>query len=131
MARRNTKKFFSHDALKPNVLEEAKRQTLIQSTASSLRLSGIKVTDNEVEQIINHSLLNSVFKKDIESILSQKQLAVWKYFQKVNEATPKEISNNTKVARPTVNQALDKLLRLGKIERLGLGRGTRYIKTKV
>lgn len=120
MGRRNIKKF----------LEETKRQTLIQSTASSLRLSGVKVTDNEVEQIINHSILNSVFEKEIEKILSPKQLIVWQYVQEVNEVTPKEISDRTKVARPTVSQALDKLLRLGRIERLGLGRGTRYIKTK-
>lgn len=65
-------------------------------------------------------------KENIEKLLSAKQLAVWRYLEAVNEATPQEIAKNAKVARPTVNQALDKLLKLKKIERLGLGRGTRY-----
>jgi Fic family protein len=66
--------------------------------------------------------------ENIEKILSPKQIAVWEYLQKVKEATPAEISKNAKVARPTVNQVLDKLMRLKKIERLGLGRTTRYKK---
>lgn len=67
-------------------------------------------------------------KENIEKLLSPKQLAVWKYLITVPEATPAEISEKTKVARPTINQALDKLLRLKKIERIGLGRTTRYKK---
>ena len=67
-------------------------------------------------------------KENIEKILSVKQLAVWQYLQNVDEASPGEISKKTKVARPTINQAVDKLLRLKKIERIGLGRGTRYRK---
>ncbi len=66
--------------------------------------------------------------ENIDKILSPKQIAVWQYLQKVEEATPGEISKDAKVARPTVNQVLDKLLRLKKIERLGLGRTTRYRK---
>jgi Fic family protein len=66
--------------------------------------------------------------EDIEKILSLKQLSIWQYLNRVDEATPREIAKETKVARPTVNQALDKLLRLRKIERLGLGRSTRYRK---
>ncbi len=66
--------------------------------------------------------------ENIEKILSIKQLAVWQYFQTVNEATPKEIAQETKISRPTVNQVLDKLIRLKKIERLGQGRSTRYRK---
>ena len=65
-------------------------------------------------------------KNNIKKILSSKQLAVLEYLEKVDEATPGEISKKTKVVRPTVNQALDKLLRLKVIERIGLGRGTRY-----
>lgn len=68
-------------------------------------------------------------KENIERLLTQKQLAVWNYLQKVDSATPREISENTKVAYPTVRQAIDKLMRLKKIERLGLGRSTRYRKT--
>ena len=67
-------------------------------------------------------------KENIEKLLSKKQLAVWQYLQEVEEATPGEIAKKAKVARPTVNQVLDKLLRLKKVERIGLGRSTRYRK---
>lgn len=65
-------------------------------------------------------------KENIERLLTSKQLAVWEYLQKAGQATPREISENTKVAYPTVRQAIDKLMRLKKIERLGAGRSTRY-----
>lgn len=61
--------------------------------------------------------------ENIEKLLSIKQLLVWDYIQSVEEAIPLEIAKETKVKRPTVNQALVKLLQL---ERIGLGRGTRY-----
>lgn len=67
-------------------------------------------------------------KENIEKILSQKQLAVWEYVQAVNDASPGEIAKKAMVARATVSQALDKLLRLKKVERFGLGRSTRYRK---
>lgn len=63
---------------------------------------------------------------NVEKILSKKQLTVLKYLQSVKESAPLEIAKNTKVARPTVNQVLKKLLHLKKIERIGLGRSTRY-----
>jgi len=66
--------------------------------------------------------------QNIEKILSPKQMAVWEYFKSVEEATPGEISKKAQVARPTVNQVLDRLLRLKKIERIGMGRTTRYRK---
>ena len=110
------------------VLKEAKRRTLIQSTASSLRLACVNVSNKDVEQVVNLSILNSVFDTNIERILSQKQLAVWNYLQTVDSSTPREISEQTKVAYPTVRQTLDKLLRLKKVERIGLGRSTRYRK---
>ncbi|KPK32763.1 MAG: hypothetical protein AMS24_03185 [Chlamydiae bacterium SM23_39] len=66
--------------------------------------------------------------ENIEKILSVKQLAVWKYLQTVEEASPKEIEQKTKISRPTVNQIIDKLIRLKKIERLGQGRSIRYRK---
>jgi len=66
--------------------------------------------------------------EDIEKILSPKQLAVWNYLQDVSEAAPAEIVEKTKVAAPTVYQALTKLIKLKKVERIGLGRGTRYRK---
>lgn len=67
-------------------------------------------------------------KENIEKLLTKKQLAVWQCLQSVSDATPLEISRKTKVAQPTVRQALNKLLRLKKIERLGMGRSTRYRK---
>lgn len=70
--------------------------------------------------------LNLLTIETIEKILSPIQLKVWNYFLKVKEATPLAISKNTSVARPTVNQVLNKLLKLKKIERVGLGRSTRY-----
>jgi len=67
-------------------------------------------------------------KENIEKLLSPKQLLVWQYLQTVEEAAPGNIAENVKIARPTVNQALDKLLKLKRIERIGLGRSTRYKK---
>ncbi len=67
-------------------------------------------------------------KENIEKLLSPKQLKVWEFLQTVAEAAPREIAKVTGIARPTINQALAKLLRLRKIERIGLGRTTRYKK---
>jgi len=67
-------------------------------------------------------------KENIEKILSEKQLLVWRYIEKTKETSTGDIVENTKIARPTVKQTLDVLLRLKKIERVGLGRSTRYRK---
>lgn len=64
--------------------------------------------------------------ENIEKLLSPRQLEVWVYMQEAIEATPKELSENLGIPRPTINQVLGRLLDLKKIERLGLGRGTRY-----
>lgn len=68
-------------------------------------------------------------KENIEKILSEKQLIVWQYIEKVRETNVKDILENTKIARPTVKQAVDALLKLKKIERIGQGRSVRYKKT--
>lgn len=60
--------------------------------------------------------------------LSPKQMEVWNYFSKVNECGPSEIVNATGIALGTVRQALVRLVELGKIKRVGRGRGTRYVK---
>jgi len=65
-------------------------------------------------------------KENIEKILSEKQLIVWRYIEKTKETNTGDITKNTKLARPTVKQTLDVLLRLKKIERMGLGRSVRY-----
>ena len=67
-------------------------------------------------------------KENIEKLLSKKQISVWQCLQGVEEVATGDIIKKTKIARPTVKQALDKLLRLKKIERIGLGRSTRYRK---
>jgi Fic family protein len=64
--------------------------------------------------------------ENIEKLLSKNQLIVWEYLQTVKETSPIEITKKTNVKRPTVNQVLSKLLKLNKIEKIGLGRGTRY-----
>nr|MBI5455701.1 Fic family protein [Candidatus Levybacteria bacterium] len=64
--------------------------------------------------------------ENIETILSPIQLAVWEYLQTVPEATPQEIADRTGVARSSVNKTIMKLLKLKKIDRLGLARSTRY-----
>jgi len=64
--------------------------------------------------------------ENVEKLLSPRQLEVWLYMQDAVEVTPRELSQKLEIPRPTINQVLDKLLDLGRIERLGLGRGTRY-----
>lgn len=66
--------------------------------------------------------------EDVEKLFSPKQLEVWNYLQKVPEATPLEICRETRIVKPTVVQALNRLVTLKKIERIGMGRGTRYRK---
>ena len=70
--------------------------------------------------------VNLLTANNVEKTLSGKQLAVLEYLQKVKEATPGDIAKETKVARPTVNQVLEKLISIKKIERMGMGRSTRY-----
>ena len=67
-------------------------------------------------------------KENIEKILSEKQLIVWQYIEKTKETNTGDIAKNTKIARPTVKQTIEVLLKLKKIERIGLGRTTRYRK---
>ncbi len=72
--------------------------------------------------------INLITQDNIDVLLSPKQLAVWQYLQEVNDASPNEIAEHAYVARPTVNQVLNKLLGLKKIERVGEGSGIRYRK---
>ncbi len=68
--------------------------------------------------------------ENIDALLSAKQLAVWHYLQTVSQASPNEIAKKTNVARPTINQVLNKLLQLKKIERIGEGAAIRYRQIK-
>lgn len=65
-------------------------------------------------------------KENIETILSKKQLSVWQFIQTVDECTPIELSKKLKIPRPTINQIMNKLLDLKKVERIGMGRAVRY-----
>lgn len=67
-------------------------------------------------------------REQTEKLLSPQQELVWKYIEKINETSPLLITKATGVARPTVNQVLNKLLKLRRIERIGSGRATRYRK---
>ena len=127
MAKQNPKRRRSN-RLSWQFLDKLKRQTLIESTASSLRLSGINITNREVARIVSQSVARSAVKRDVEKSLSPKQLAVWEYIQKVHEAAPGEIAKVADIARPTVSQAIARLMQLKKIGRIGQGRATRYQK---
>lgn len=66
-------------------------------------------------------------KEEVSKLLSPQQQLVWECISKSkNEITPLQIAKETKIPRPTINQALDRLVRLNWIERIGLGRTTRY-----
>lgn len=62
----------------------------------------------------------------MEILLSPKQMLVWNYLLEISETTAGEIVKKTGVLRPTVNQSLDRLLDMQKIQRIGMGRTTRY-----
>lgn len=62
----------------------------------------------------------------MENILSPKQLLVWNFLTGEKEVTAGEIVKKTAVLRPTVNQVLVRLLEMKKIEKIGMGRTTRY-----
>ena len=63
---------------------------------------------------------------NFEKLLSPPQQRVWGYLQEINEAAPLTLANELSIPRSTVSQALNKLLQLQKIERIGMGRATRY-----
>jgi sugar-specific transcriptional regulator TrmB len=64
--------------------------------------------------------------ENLEKLLSPRQVDVWRYIQAAREVTPKELSEQLGIPRPTINQVLNRLMELDRIERIGLGRGTRY-----
>ena len=64
--------------------------------------------------------------ENLVKLLSPSQLKVWEYLQEVGEATPMDIAGKLNIPRPTINQVMDRLLDLKKVERLGQGRAVRY-----
>ncbi len=72
--------------------------------------------------------INLMSGENVENILSNKQLIVWQYLLRVDEATNQQTADATGIAYATVRQTLSKLLELKKIERVGMGRSSRYRK---
>ncbi len=63
-----------------------------------------------------------------DDTLSPKQNDVWAYFANVADASPGEIAEATGILLPTIRKALERLVEVGKVKRIGRGRGTRYVK---
>jgi len=76
----------------------------------------------------SHMAVELLSKENIDKILSEKQLVIWQYVEKIKETSTGDIVEHTNIARSTVKQTLDVLLKLKKIERVGLGRSARYKK---
>lgn len=67
-------------------------------------------------------------KEAIEKLFSPNQIAVLDYLQNADEVTAGKLVVKLKIPRPTINQVLLRLIQFKKIERIGLGRSTRYRK---
>ncbi len=65
-----------------------------------------------------------------EQMLSEKQIAVLRLFDEDKTLSPKDISSTLEesIPLPTIKQSLQRLIKLGLIKRIGLGRATRYRK---
>lgn len=68
--------------------------------------------------------------KNLSALLSKTQYEIYEIVSKLDEFAVKDIVEKTDIPRPTIRQTLDKLLKLGVIERLGTGRGARYCITR-
>ena len=63
-----------------------------------------------------------------EDTMSPKQNEVLEYLSSVKEAGPAQIVKDTGIIMPTVRKSLERLVEIGKVKRIGRGRGTRYMK---
>jgi len=72
--------------------------------------------------------LTLLSREEVGKLLSPQQEIVWNFIvvKEKSEITPLDIYTATKIPRPTINQALSKLLKLKWIDKIGLGRATRY-----
>lgn len=125
--------YVSHEKL----IEESKSDYYIALRKSQKKLTETSGDINEwleffLEMCLEQAkqAIDLLSKENLDKLLSPKQLLIWKYIEQTIEVTPREITKETGVARPTVSQALDVLLRLKKIERIGQGRTTRYRKVE-
>jgi len=73
---------------------------------------------------------NLLNKNQPENLMSGRQLAVWELFKNIETLSVKEVSGKLDGEIPlvTIKQALSRLVSLKLIERIGLGRSTRYRK---
>jgi len=79
-------------------------------------------------ELQTESALELLSNESIDKLLSPNQLEVWGYISENDNVSIKDIENGTDVARPTIRQAVERLLSLKKVERIGQGRTTRYKK---
>ena len=82
-------------------------------------------------EVLNQQAMQATSLLEISTLeidLSPAQQKVWEIFADDEVITPKQIMTMTGVPRGTVGQALEKLLQLKMIERMGLGSSTRYKK---
>jgi len=126
--------YVSHEKLiedsKPNYYIALRKS---QKTFKSKKEDITKWLDFFLDIVLEQSkaAIDLLSKENIETILSEKQLSVWQFIQTVEESTPIEISKKLKISRSTINQIMNKLLDLQKVERIGMGRATRYRATKI
>ena len=62
MAKKSTKRPPSDDGLNTDFWKEQRRKTLIESTGASVRLSGSKITNEDVEKIIDSEKRKELYK---------------------------------------------------------------------
>ncbi|MFA5997113.1 MAG: Fic family protein [Candidatus Paceibacterota bacterium] len=70
----------------------------------------------------------ALVEREHEEGLSPKQSEVLQFFASVHEASPAEIASATGMVTATVRKSLERLVELGKVKRIGRGRGTRYVR---
>ena len=99
--------------LLPQTIERLTRSVIITSTGSSNRIEGNRLTDIE--------------RDNIEYLLSDKQLTLWRWATKrKSEFGRKDAIDKLGFPARTVESIIKKLVDLKRLERLGQGRSTRY-----
>ncbi len=121
--------YVSHEKL----IEDSKSDYYLALRKSQKTFKGKK---EDIHQWLNFFLdllleqseiaMNLLSEDNIEKLFSPAQQRTWEYLQEVKIATPKEIAEHAGIARPTVNQVVEKLIQYNKVERIGMGRSTRY-----
>jgi len=100
-----------------------------QKTLKTKRPSLVDWLDFFLDVVLTQSrmAINLLSDANIEKLLSPTQLKVWEYLLDVSESTPRELADKLDIPRPTINQVVNKLMKLNRIERLGQGRAVRYV----